>query len=114
MLTLRPSIKIYLCLQPADMRKSMDGLSVLVQSQMDENPLSGHLFLFRNRTGNRLKLLYWDRNGFAIWYKRLEKGRFSFPLDGEGRVEITETVFQQLLGGLRLDRVWKNCHYIDN
>jgi transposase len=106
MMTLQPSIKIYLCLQPADMRKQMDGLSILAQEQICENPMSGHLFLFHNRGRNRLKILYWDTNGYVVWYKRLEKGCFSFPKQKEGRVEINESVFQQLLGGLRLKHVW--------
>lgn len=111
MLTLRPSIRIYLCLRPADMRKSMDGLSAMVRAELGEDPLSGHLFLFRNRRGDRLKLIYWDRNGYALWYKRLEKGRFSFPRGDSGRVVVPESAFQMLLGGLNLDRVWKNMPY---
>ena len=107
MMTLRPSIRIYLCLQPTDMRKQMDGLSVLAQEVIGENPMSGHLFLFHNRGRNRLKILYWDTNGYVVWYKRLEKGCFSFPKQKEGRVEINESVFQQLLGGLRLNHVWE-------
>ena len=106
MLTLRPSIRIYVCLRPADMRKSMDGLSAMVQSEMGEDPLSGHLYIFRNRRGDRVKLLYWDRNGYALWYKRMEKGRFSFPPTGSGKVTISESEFQLLIGGLSLERVW--------
>jgi len=107
MLTLTPSVTIYVCLQPADMRKSLDGLSELARAQAGQDPMSGHLFLFRNRRGDRLKVLYWDRNGFALWYKRLERGTFSFPDPRAGTITISENVFQQLLGGLRLDRVWK-------
>ncbi|MBX3728462.1 MAG: IS66 family insertion sequence element accessory protein TnpB [Candidatus Sumerlaeia bacterium] len=106
MLTLSPSIRIFVCLAPADMRKSLDGLSAMVAGAMGEDPLSGHLFLFRNRAGDRLKVLYWDRNGYALWYKRLEKGRFSFPKRTDGRVAIDAATFQLLIGGLSLDRVW--------
>lgn len=112
MLTLRPTIRIYICLRPADMRKSMDGLSAMVTAEMGEDPLSGHLFIFRNRRGDRLKIVYWDRNGFALWYKRLERGRFSFPPPGAGKVTIPESLFQQLVGGLSLERVWKSDGYI--
>ena len=88
------------------MRKSLDGLSAMVQSEAGEDPLSGHLFLFRNRRGDRLKVIYWDRNGFALWYKRLERGRFSFPREGSGKIVISESEFQLLVGGLSLERVW--------
>ncbi len=106
MLTITPSIRIYICLRPADMRKSLDGLSAIVAGELGEEPLSGHLFLFRNRRGDRLKVLYWDRNGYALWYKRLEKGRFSFPRTTSGKIAIDASTFQLLIGGLSLDRVW--------
>ncbi len=108
MLTLQPSIRIFIHTAPADMRKSMDGLENLVRHHLGEDPMSGHLFLFRNRRGNRLKILYWDRNGFVVWYKRLERGTFSFPGGNDGRIEIGPPLFQQLVGGLSLERVWKN------
>jgi transposase len=108
MLTLSPSIRIFLCLQPADMRKSLDGLSALASDQAGEHPLSGHLFIFRNRRGDRMKVLYWDRNGYALWYKRLERGRFSFPRGASGRIAIDPATFQLLVGGLSLDRVWNH------
>ena len=111
MLTLVPTIRIHLALAPADMRKSVDGLSVLVASELGEEPLSGHLFLFRNRRGDRMKALWWDRNGYAVWYKRLEKGRFSFPQPSRGRITISPEAFQLLVGGLSLDRLWKNHAY---
>ena len=74
MLTLLPSIRIHLALAPADMRKSVDGLSALVASELGEDALSGHLFFFRNRRGDRLKGVYWDRNGVVVWCKRPEDG----------------------------------------
>ena len=65
-------VRVWLCTQPTDMRKSYDGLSALVKNQLKENPLSGQLFVFINRKGNQVKILYFDRSGYCIWSKRLE------------------------------------------
>jgi transposase len=78
-LSLPSALRIFLAASPADMRKGFDGLSLLVREVIAEDPLSGHLFVFRNRRRDRVKVLYWDRDGFALWYKRLEKGTFRFP-----------------------------------
>ena len=67
MLRFPSAVKVFLCIEPADLRKSFDRLAVLVRDILHEDPLSGHVFVFRNRRGNRLKLLYWDRDGFALW-----------------------------------------------
>jgi transposase len=79
MLSLPPSVRIFVATQPADLRRSFDGLAALVRDFLAGDPLSGHLFVFRNKRGDRLKVLYWDRDGLAIWYKRLEEGTFDFP-----------------------------------
>ncbi len=101
MLTLSPTIRIYLCVRPADFRCGMDRLASLAQERVEDDPLNGHLFVFRNRRGNRLKVLYWDRNGWALWYKRLKRGRFGFPEAGEGESRtISPGAFQLLLGGV--------------
>lgn len=81
MLTIAGSVQIFVCTEPADMRRSFDGLCGMARDIMKQDPLSGHLFLFRNRNRDRLKILYWDRDGLAIWYKRLEKGTWQFPTD---------------------------------
>lgn len=107
MLTMHGNVRIFIYTYPTDMRKSMDGLENIVRGELGENPLSGDMFLFRNRSGNRLKILQWDRNGYVVWYKRLERGSFSFPPRGDDGVTIHPDVFLQLIGGLRLDRVWK-------
>jgi transposase len=69
-------IKIYLYTPPTDMRKSIDTLCILISETLQMNPADGHLFIFRNRTGNKLKALYYEMNCFTLWYRRLEKGRF--------------------------------------
>ncbi len=107
MLSFPPALKIFLATAPTDMRKSHDGLAALVEHVLRENPLSGHLFVFRNKPGDRLKLLYWDTDGYALWYKRLEAGRFRFPaVSGEQtRISITATDLTMLLDGVDLASV---------
>jgi transposase len=72
-------VRIYLARDPADMRCSFDGLMGRVTGVLEADPFSGHLFVFRSRRGDRAKILFWDRTGFCLWYKRLEKGTFRFP-----------------------------------
>jgi transposase len=88
-LTLSPAVRIYLATGATDLRRSIDGLSAVVRERFTLDPLSGHLFLFRNRRGDRLKILAWDRSGFWILYKRLEQGTFAWPTDDPiGPVEM--------------------------
>ena len=91
---------IWLHPQPIDFRRQMDGLIILVADHLQMNPASGQLFLFRNRTANKIKLLWWDRNGFWLFYKRLEKGCFQFPSLGEQVIELTRDQLGWLLSGL--------------
>ena len=96
MLSLPLPVKIFWCLVPADMRKSFDGLAQLVQKQLGQDPLSGHLFVFCSRRRERVKLLYFERGGLAICYKRLEKGTFGAPrtaADGKS-VELTAAEYE--------------------
>lgn len=81
------------------MRRSFDSLAEQVRTQMGEEPLSGHMFLFRNKSEDKLKVLWWDRDGFALFYKRLEKGKFSLPASTGGTLEIDSSVFSMLLHG---------------
>ena len=83
MLTLSAAVRVYLAREPTDMRRSFDRLSEMVRSEIQEDPTSGNLFVFRNRRGDLVKILFWDRTGFVQWYKRLERGTFCFPHDGE-------------------------------
>ena len=117
MIGLASGLKIFLCTQPADMRRSFDGLSGMVVNIIEQDPMNGHLFVFRNRNRDRLKILYWDRDGLAIWYKRLETGTFQFPTDLIGkdkrssRAEITSEQLSLLLGGIDLRSVERRKRY---
>lgn len=102
MLTLPPSVRIFVATEPADMRKSIDGLAALVQGTFEEHPCSGHLFLFRNRQSDRIKVLVWDGSGFWVLYKRLEKGRLHFPVGKDGVARIPASELNILLSGLDL------------
>jgi Transposase and inactivated derivatives len=85
---------IYVATEPVDMRKSFDGLAAIVKNHCHHDPLAGHLFVFINRAADRIKVLYWDNDGYALWYKRLEAGRFRLPVAivGEGkRVALIST-----------------------
>jgi len=87
MLMLPPSVRIFFSAEPTDLRRSFDGLAALVREWLGEDPFSGHLFVFRNRPGDRIKILYWDRSGLCLFYKRLEKGTFRLP-PSEGRPSV--------------------------
>lgn len=95
-------MRLFLCAEPTDMRRSFDGLAMLVQNVVGQDPFSGHLFIFRNRLGSHVKILHWDRNGYAIWYKRLEKGTFRFPMGADARAEIEAAEMGLILEGIDL------------
>jgi len=90
MFVLPPSTRVFLCMHPADMRRGFDGLAAMTRDLVAQNPLSGHLFVFRNRSGDRLKILFWERAGFCLVYRRLEKGTFRFPHLAPASAEATE------------------------
>jgi transposase len=100
---LSAAVRVFLCTRPTDMRKSFDGLSGLVQECFKEDLLGGHLFLFLNRRRDRIKMLYFDRDGLAIWYKRLERGSFEMPrtTGGDG-VELQPAQLAMILSGIDL------------
>lgn len=102
MLSLPPSVQIFVASEPADMRRSFDGLSAMVVEVLEKDPFSGHLFVFRNRGGDRVKILYWDRSGFSLWYKRLERGTFHFPVTVGGHVEMSASELALILEGIDL------------
>lgn len=117
MIALTGNLRVCVCTEPADMRRSFDGLCGMARDLMKQDPLSGHLFLFRNRNRDRLKMLYWDRDGLVIWYKRLEQGTWQLPTDlkstGSLRAdktagaEISMAELSLLLGGIDLRSVEK-------
>lgn len=84
------------------MRRSFDGLAEIVRQYLGHNPLSGHLFVFRNRVGDRVKILYWDRTGLCLWYKRLEKGTFRFPEGRGATAEVEAADLMLILEGIDL------------
>ena len=73
------TVQIFFCVVPVDMRRSFDTLAELVRTHLGQEPRSGHLFVFRNKSEDCVKVLYWDRDGYALWYKRLQKGTFRLP-----------------------------------
>ena len=102
------NIKVYLALGATDMRKSINGLSILVSKQMDLDPFSGHLFVFCNRKKNMIKVLFWDRNGFCLWHKRLEKHSFKWPASRSDMMVIERRELFWLMDGLNIHQ--KEAH----
>ena len=111
MLTFTPAVRVYVATGPTDLRKSFDSLAALVDGVLGEDPYAGHVFLFSNRRRDRLKLLYWDRDGFALWYKRLEAGTFEWPTAEGGRAEIDATALALLLEGVELTSAVRRPRY---
>jgi transposase len=106
-LTLPRSVRIFLSSGAQDMRKSIDGLMAIVEHELEGDAYSGHLFVFVSRRGDRVKILTWDKGGFVLYYKRLERGHFRLPhLDPDAMaVEIDATQLSMLLGGIDYSRV---------
>lgn len=113
MLNFNSNVQVYLCTAPTDMRKSYDGLSALVASAMGKDVLSGHLFLFLNRRRDRIKLMWWDRDGIAIFMKRLESGTFEMPKSAADQscLELDATQLAMLLTGVSLESAKRRKRY---
>ncbi len=111
MLSLPSSTCIWLATRPTDLRKSFDTLAELVRQQMHNDPLSGQLFVFRNKRGDRIKLLHWDEDGFVIVYKRLEKGTFRFPQADGVSLQIRAADLHMLLDGVDFESVKRRPRY---
>ena len=102
---LPPAVRIYVAVDPVDGRKGFDGLSATVREILEANPLSGHLFVFRNRRADRIKILFWDRSGYCLFSKRLERGTFRLPTDppsGTTRIEMEAAELSLMLEGIDL------------
>jgi len=111
-LNLGGSHRVFLCVKRVDFRKAHDGLCALVRDEFGDDPFSGDVFVFHNGARDRVKLLLWDRNGFWLLYKRLEKGTFPFAVRGEGsRVELTRAQLAMMLEGLEWKSARKSSHY---
>jgi transposase len=114
MIHLPASVRVYLCLSACDMRKSFDGLHALVREHLELDAFGGHLFVFASRRRDRVKILYWDRDGFAIWSKRLEEGTYAMPFEDGGkdrRREITAQELGAILSGIDLTQATRRKRY---
>lgn len=114
MIHLPASVRVYLCLSPCDMRKSFDGLHALVRDYLELDAYAGHLVIFASRRRDRVRILYWDRDGFALWSKRLEEGTYAMPVaesPGERRREITAQELGALLSGIDLKHAARRKRY---
>jgi transposase len=114
MMHLPASVRVYLCTSPCDMRRSFDGLHALVTGAMQLDAFAGHLFVFSNKRRDRIKILYWDRDGFAVWAKRLEEGTYAMPFADETeqpRREITAQELGALLSGIDLSIAKRRKRY---
>ncbi len=103
--------EVYLALGATDMRKAINGLSIIVSEQMQLNIFSGHLFVFCNRQQTILKVLYWNKNGFCLWQKRLEKDRFKWPKTSDEIMNITSRELSWLIEGLNINQAHKSLEY---
>lgn len=113
MLNFPPSVRIWLSATPVDLRKSFDTLAEQVRRYLHHDPLSGHIFVFRNKRGDRIKLLYWDEDGFVILYKRLEEGIFHWPPLEEGQASVTLRAAElaMLLDGIDWSQTQRHRRY---
>ena len=118
MLTLALPSRVFVCTQPADMRRSFDGLAALVQEHLGCDPLCGDLFVFRSKRGDRVKLLWWSDDGYSLWYRRLEEGTFPWPSADGSRtpvgthgLSLRPAELAMLLDGIELTNVQRRQRY---
>ncbi len=113
MLTLPPAVRVYLATEPVDLRKSIDGLSAIVRNHWASDVYSGHLYVFVSRKRDRVKVLFWDRSGFVVYYKRLERGRFRVRHVPEQAhsVQLEATELAMLLDGIDYRRVRRSARW---
>ena len=111
MLSLPPAVRIFVATAPTNMHLSFDRLAALAQDVLHADPLSGHLFAFFNRSADRVKILYWDRSGFCLWYKRLERGVFHLPRAGAVALELDAAELLLLLDGIELTTATRRVRF---
>ena len=112
MIGLPAAVRVYLYTAPCDMRRGFDGLQMLAGTVLGVGPLAGHLFVFCSRRRDRVKILYWDRDGWALWAKRLEAGTYAFPFEAAGRQQITAGELGALLEGIDLRNAKRRKRYL--
>lgn len=105
MLSVPVDLPVFLAVEPVDMRRSFDGLAIHIQSYLNMNPLKDGLFIFRNKGGDKVKLMWWSRNGLVIIYKRLEQGRFKWPKPSAKMMSLTRQELELLLDGIDLSKL---------
>lgn len=105
MLKIAEGAQIFMAIEPVDMRRSFDGLCASVIEELEADPLSGSYFLFRGKRSNRVKILYWNRTGLAIWYTRLERGTYKWPSRDCASIEMTPQELSLLLDGIDFTRL---------
>jgi transposase len=114
MLGFSTSLRYFIYSEPTDMRNGFDGLSGLVRNNLHKNPLNGDVFIFINHRKTHIKLLYWDGDGFVIFYKRLEKGTFELPASNDGSLQINRKDLLMILEGIDLKKSKKKVRYLSN
>lgn len=112
MIGLPAAVRVYLYTAPCEMRRGFDGLKMLAEHGIGVDPLAGHLFVFCSRRADRVKILYWDRDGWALWAKRLEAGTYGFPFEAAGRKQITAGELSALLAGIDLKNAKRRKRYV--
>lgn len=112
MIALPATIRVVLAAGSTDLRRGFDGLAQLARDRLEQDPLSGHLFVFANRRRDRIKVLYWDGDGFALWMKRLERGTFRWPRVDAAKVELSAAELAALLGGIDLAATHRRVRYV--
>jgi len=104
-------VRIFIKPGVTDMRKQINGLAIMIEEKMKLDPLNGHLYLFCNKSRRRMKILYWDRNGFCLWLKRLELDKFPWPMNTEECNELTAEEFKMLLDGINFFNAHKKLNF---
>lgn len=112
MLSLAHGVRVYLCTQPTDMRKSFDGLIGATRAVIGEDPLSGHLFIFTNRQANYAKAIYFTRGGYCLWAKKLESGQFARYESSSRSVQLTDTQLMMWLDGIEMGRTVQKKRFV--